>query len=155
MLYKVLNKKRTFTNTLGSFPILSSCDPQMIPLFLLLHVCLARLVTYDQLPLSSLADYAPHDENVGERHYLPEENMAENEERAELADIVTKERSCVESSSVKQCPGSKTKYVIVKCRKSSLTSCHRSIPYSGYRKCKAVYTHIPKCGVFSTSCKCA
>lgn len=121
------------------------CDPQIIPLFLSLQVSVARYrANYDQLPLSSLTDDAPRGDNVGGHYHLPEGDTAANEDWVETVDIDTRERSCVESSHVIFCSGAK--YRIFTCRKSSLISCHSSIPYSGFKKCKPVYTFFRKCG---------
>ncbi|KAL9955493.1 hypothetical protein ACROYT_G036825 [Oculina patagonica] len=128
----------------------------MIPVFLSLHLSVARYRDNDdQLPLSSLTDDVPRGEDVGKHHYLPEGNMAENEDSAETVNIDTRERSCIENSTIITCSGSK--YTIVKCRESSLTSCHLSILKSGYKKCKTTaYTFFTKCGAtYPTDCGCA
>ncbi|KAL9955491.1 hypothetical protein ACROYT_G036823 [Oculina patagonica] len=127
----------------------------VIPVFLSLHLSVARYrENYDQLPLSSLTDDVPRVKDVGKHYYLPEGDTAENEDSAETVDIDTRERSCIESSTIITCSGSK--YTIVKCRESSLTSCHSSILYWGFKKCKPVYRLFPQCGEpHATDCVCA
>ena len=113
----------------------------MIPVFLSLQVSIARFTfkaNYHQLPLPSLTDDAPRDELVNER------NIANDEA----------EGSCEERINV-QCSGSV--FTVVRCRESSLTACHASIPNYGYQKCKPLqYEFITQCGnSYPTKCVCA
>lgn len=134
--------------------LISRCHPQMIPVFLSIHVSVARSrANFDRLPLYGLTDDVLRGENVGEHYYLPEEDMAENEKK-EILDFNTRERSCVESAKLITCAG--VKFRIVNCRAVSLTACHNSIPYSGFQKCKTKYEFIPVCGkAYPTECACA
>ncbi|KAL9955492.1 hypothetical protein ACROYT_G036824 [Oculina patagonica] len=55
----------------------------IIPLILSLQVSVARYrANYDQLPLSSLTDDAPRNEDAGQRYFFPEGDMAANEDSA-------------------------------------------------------------------------
>ncbi|KAL9955490.1 hypothetical protein ACROYT_G036822 [Oculina patagonica] len=126
----------------------------IIPLILSLQVSVARYrANYDQLPLPSLTDDAPRNEDTGQGYLFPEGDMAANENSAETVDIDTRERSCVESSHIIFCAGEK--YRVVTCRDSSLTSCHPSIPYWGFKKCKPLEFTV-LCGYsYPTECICA
>ena len=117
----------------------------MIPVFLSLHISVARYKNHEQVPLSSLTDDSPRDELVNELSYLPEGDMANDDVR---------EPSC-ESWTIKQCSGSSIP--ILTCKDTSLTSCHSSIPKYGSKKCKpADYLFITQCGdSFPTKCVCA
>ena len=114
----------------------------MIPVFLSLHVSVARYKNHEQLPLSSLTDDAQRDELVNELSYLPDGDTAND----------GGEPSCVESWTFEPCPGSSIP--IPTCRDNSRTSCHSSIPQYGSKKCKpAGFQYIAECGdSFPTKC---
>lgn len=152
ILFKVSNFTFGFNQTHHSF---FAIPAQMTPLFLSLHLSVARVRTnYDQLPLTSLTDDAPRGVHVDERYYLPEEDTA-NEGTESSVDFDKRENPCIAEVKVEICNGSKHR--TVKCRSSSLTSCHNSIPKYGNRKCEVTQkTYFPKCGrAFNTNCGCA
>ena len=126
----------------------------MIPVFLSLHVSVVRSrANYDRLPLYGLTDDVPRDETVGEHYYVPEEDMAENEEE-EILDFNIRERSCFESSKIISCSG--RKFRIVSCRKTSQTACHNSILGWGFQKCETKYEYVTECRKpLATGCVCA
>lgn len=127
----------------------------MIPLFFALHLSVGKVWrSYDQPPLTSLTEDAPHGEQVYESFLLPEEDTT-NGELENSVDFDQRDDSCVKRRVLQLCGGSK--HYTVECRSSSLTSCHNSISVHGFRRCIVTEkTYIPGCDkLFPTKCGCA